>query len=313
MTHNIFKKLAIQTCRQTFKHEKRHLSKINTHDERIQQEFTTSAKLFSDAMSKRATRLLSPLLKACDVSQLKNPKPTIVDVACGPGLTTIGVSKLNKYGKTIGLDITNEMLRVARNNAEKEQQALGNGEKLHIEFRTGNVEHLPFEPDSVDMVVSRLAFHHFVSPKKVMSEIFRVLKRTGTAVIMDIVTANDDKAKYSHYKTSSKECTRLYELCNAIEKLRDPSHHGFLWESDMLHLFESTGFERVETTDKFEDARTVRQWIEQTGSYDQRRGVEVLLRELLEHKVDTGMQLHLNDQHELMFVHRYVVWRAHKP
>ena len=61
----------------------------------------------------------------------------------------------------------------------------------NIELQSGVVENLPFEDETFDLVSSRYAFHHFPDPKPVISEMARVCKRGGYAIVVDIVVPDD--------------------------------------------------------------------------------------------------------------------------
>jgi len=98
------------------------------------------------------------------------------------------------------------------------------------------------------------------------------------------------------------------ELHNAIQQLRDPSHHWTFVESEMIENLKKVGFKNVQVVKKFEEAKTVDLWIHQTGSMNERSPLALVMRELSDLKVDTCMKLRLNEKNELMFSHIYCIW-----
>jgi len=160
------------------------LSKKNyvSHESVTQKEFSKSAQFFYDVVSKRNEQLLIPFLEATGLKQ--NDNQWILDMACGPGITTIAMAKRNSKGKTIGLDITEEMIKIGEKNAFEKEKL----QKNAIEFMQGNVERMPFKDESFNLVCSRAGFHHFLNPQQVKEEMYRVTKRNGgKIVIQDIL------------------------------------------------------------------------------------------------------------------------------
>lgn len=110
---------------------------------------------------------------------------TVLDLGCGGGLDVFLASKrVGEKGRVIGVDMTPEMVERAKENASK-----GNYE--NVEFKVGEIENLPVEDDSVDVIISNCVIN--LSPDKLASykEAFRVLRSNGRILISDIVTEGE--------------------------------------------------------------------------------------------------------------------------
>ena len=110
---------------------------------------------------------------------------TVVDLGSGGGLDVfLAAKKVGKKGKIIGVDMTLEMVEKARENAKK-------GNYKNVEFRIGEIENLPVDDGSVDVIISNCVIN--LTPDKLATyrEAFRVLRPRGLIVISDLVTEGE--------------------------------------------------------------------------------------------------------------------------
>jgi len=147
---------------------------------------------------------------------------TVLDLGSGGGFDCFLASKIvGRKGKVIGVDMTEEMLARARANAEK-------GGYGNVEFRLGDIEALPVEDNSVDIIISNCVINLVPSKEKAFLEAFRVLRPGGRLMVSDIVL----KKKLPDF---IKQSIEAYVGCVA----------GALRKDKYLDAIKSAGFEDV--------------------------------------------------------------------
>jgi len=117
------------------------------------------------------------------IASLK-PGETVLDLGSGGGFDVfIAAEKVGRKGKSIGVDMTPDMLSKARKNQGifRERTGLDN-----VEFRLGEIEHLPVADNSVDVIISNCVINLSPEKQQVWNEIARVLKKRGRVAVSDL-------------------------------------------------------------------------------------------------------------------------------
>jgi ubiquinone/menaquinone biosynthesis C-methylase UbiE len=128
----------------------------------------------------RKSRLTEMKEYAKEASKYLNDGCSVLEVAAGPGYLSIEIAKLGICNKIIGLDISKDFVEIAQRNAKEA------GVIEVVEFQHGNVADIHFPDNSFDFIVCIAAFKNFKQPSKALSQIYRVLKSGGNALIADM-------------------------------------------------------------------------------------------------------------------------------
>lgn len=154
-----------------------------------------------------------------------NPQPgeTYLDLGSGAGIDCfIAAKHVGPTGRVIGVDMTDQMLEVARANQPKVAAAIGYDA---VTFRKGFLEEIPVDAKTADVVTSNCVINLSPDKPKVFAEIWRILKDHGRAVIADIVSDREVPARL-------KVNEQLWGECIV----------GSLTEEQFLAMLEQAGF-----------------------------------------------------------------------
>ena len=148
---------------------------------------------------------------------------TVLDLGSGGGIDVLlSARRVGPAGKAYGLDMTDEMLALARDNQRKAGVA-------NAEFLKGEIEHVPLPDHSVDVVISNCVINLSADKDQVLREAFRVLKPGGRLAISDVVTRGAVPADV-------RQNMLLWVGCIA----------GALQDSEYVEKLTRAGFEGVE-------------------------------------------------------------------
>jgi len=164
----------------------------------------------------------------------------VLDLGSGAGKDVfLAAEKVGEGGRAIGVDMTPEMLALARKNAVKFFAATG---LANVEFREGEIESLPVEDATVDVVISNCVINLATDKPRVFREVFRVLKAGGKMVVSDIVLNRPLPER-------AKGDSDLYTSCIS----------GALLREEYLGAIRDAGFAEVEVlSDRTYSAKQVR-------------------------------------------------------
>lgn len=146
----------------------------------------------------------------------------VLDLGSGAGFDAFLASpKVGKTGRIIGVDVTLEMIEKARANAKK-------GNYANVEFRLGEIERLPIEDNSVDVIISNCVINLSPDKESVFKEAFRVLRPGGRLMVSDIVLVKE-------LPDAIKESIEAYVGCLAGAAMKD----------DYLKFMKEAGFRDI--------------------------------------------------------------------
>lgn len=172
-----------------------------------------------------------------------NAGETVLDLGSGGGIDVIlSARRVGPAGKAYGLDMTDDMLALAKQNAH----AAG---VTNVEFLRGRIEEIPLPSNSVDVVISNCVINLSGDKRRVLAEAFRVLKPGGRFAVSDVVVRGEVPA-------AVRRSMELWVGCVA----------GALEESEFTALLAEVGFEgaAIEPTRVYQSA-DARLFLEEAG------------------------------------------------
>jgi arsenite methyltransferase len=148
---------------------------------------------------------------------------TVLDLGSGGGIDVLlSARRVGPTGKVYGLDMTDEMLELARASAREARAE-------NVEFLKGEIEQIPLPDNSVDVIISNCVINLSGDKRRVLAEAFRVLKPGGRFAVSDVVVRGEVPAEV-------KRSMELWVGCIA----------GALEENEFLTLLSEVGFENAD-------------------------------------------------------------------
>jgi ubiquinone/menaquinone biosynthesis C-methylase UbiE len=204
-----------------------------------------TSNLYGDETTDLPAEALAASLGCGNPTALAELRPgeVVLDLGSGGGIDVLlSARRVGPTGKAYGLDMTDEMLALARENGRKAGVA-------NVEFLEGEIEHMPLPDSSVDVIISNCVIN--LSPDKdaVLAEAFRVLKPGGRFAVSDVVVRGEVPA-------AIRKSVELWIGCVA----------GALEESEYRGKLAKVGFEAVDVeTTRVHRADKAREVLASTG------------------------------------------------
>lgn len=167
---------------------------------------------------------------------------TVLDLGAGGGFDCfLAAKQVGSRGRVIGVDMTPDMVSKARANAQKL-------EANNVDFRLGEIEHLPVEDETIDVILSNCVIN--LSPDKaaVFREAFRVLKPGGRLAISDVVATRALPERYVGDRAALTGCVA-----------------GAAHVDTVSSLLSSAGFEQVRVAVREESRAFIGDWLPGSG------------------------------------------------
>lgn len=162
---------------------------------------------------------------------------SVVDLGSGGGFDAfLAANEVGETGKVIGVDMTPEMISKARNNAAKANYN-------NVEFRLGEIEHLPVADNSIDTIMSNCVINLSPNKQQVFNDAYRILKPGGRLAISDVVSSTELPEEIKNNST-------LYSACvsgaSSIEELQN--------------MMQQAGFKNIKIEPKDESREFIKDW-----------------------------------------------------
>ena len=162
---------------------------------------------------------------------------TVLDLGSGAGFDSfLAARQVGEKGLVIGVDMTPDMISKARENARK-------GSYDNVQFRLGEIEHLPVADATIDVIISNCVINLSTDKPAVFSEAYRTLKTGGRLAISDVVATAD-------LPEEIKNDLALYSACVS----------GASTIADLEKVLANCGFTEIKIEPKDESREFIREW-----------------------------------------------------
>jgi ubiquinone/menaquinone biosynthesis C-methylase UbiE len=238
------------------------------HKETIKKEFAKQAKRFGESgLTLSSQEYLQWMVKSLPLHKSFR----VLDVAAGTGHLSRAIAHYVR--EVVSIDTTPEMLNEAKKEIEKARLS-------NIILVEGLAESLPFADNLFDMVVSRLAIHHFENPHICIDEMSRVCKTGHVVGIFDLLSPKN---------------SLLSERYNYFERLRDPSHTIAATFSEINKMIK-----KARLSIRFKDFRDIEvdlhRWMDMTNTKREvKKEIENALTDEINGGEATGMRPFIED------------------
>ncbi len=251
--------------------------------DKVREEFTKQAESFNEYQKSFSRQEYSRFI----VSNMALSKSDVV-LEVAAGTCAFGREIAPHVKQIVELDSTGAMLDVGKREGEK-------AGITNAVYMNGLAEELPFEDESFDAVVSRLAFHHFQDAKTPFREMHRVLKKGGKLVIVDMEAHEE----------------ALRQTADFYERLRDPSHVRCFSREEFGQLAQRHCMQ-VEHCEMIRMPVKLNDWMELTKTPEEARGqiVSAMENDILGGE-KTGFEPYANEG-GIMFDHLWLQIVARK-
>ena len=165
------------------------------------------------------------------------PGEVVLDLGSGGGLDCfLAAQRVGPGGRVIGVDMTPEMISKARENARR-------GGYANVEFRLGEIEHLPVADNSVDVILSNCVINLSPDKPSVYRDAFRVLKPGGRLAISDVVATAE-----------------IPEEIRNDERMMSGCVAGAAHVDELEHMLAETGFTAICVSPKEKSREFIKNW-----------------------------------------------------
>jgi len=164
----------------------------------------------------------------------------VLDLGSGAGIDVFLASqRVGDSGKVIGLDMTEEMIHRARKSADESGYT-------NVEFLLGEIEDMPLEVESVDVIISNCVINLTTDKLKAFQEAFRVLKPRGRIMISDLVTEGELDPEIRKSLAAWSEC-----IAGALDK-QEYINQIFLAGFEMVEILTETSYQEPDLDPRLE-------------------------------------------------------------